>query len=91
MNTTVTLDSAGRVVIPKTLRDKLGLESGDVLALECDGERMTLHAVRSGPAMHKEQGVWVFRSGRRISAADTDQVLEDLRQERVRTVVRDLK
>ncbi|TLZ14349.1 MAG: AbrB/MazE/SpoVT family DNA-binding domain-containing protein [Gammaproteobacteria bacterium] len=41
MNTTVTLDSAGRVVIPKPLRDELGLVPGDTLALESDGERVS--------------------------------------------------
>jgi AbrB family looped-hinge helix DNA binding protein len=30
MNTTVTLDKAGQVVIPKTLRDELRLEAGDL-------------------------------------------------------------
>ena len=84
MNTTVTLDSAGRVVIPKILRDELGLAPGDALALESDGERVTLRPVRPGSALRKEQGIWVFRSGRKISASETDHVLEDLREERVR-------
>ena len=30
MHTTVTLDKAGQVVIPKTLRDELRLEAGDL-------------------------------------------------------------
>jgi len=38
----VTLDKAGRVVIPKTLRDELHLEPGDTLELEAEGERVTL-------------------------------------------------
>ena len=84
MNTIVTLDKAGRVVIPKTLRDELRLAPGDTLALESDGERVTLRPVRSASALRKEQGIWVFRSGRKLSAGDTDQVLENLRQERDR-------
>jgi AbrB family looped-hinge helix DNA binding protein len=84
MNTIVTLDKAGRIVIPKTLRDELRLAPGDTLALESDGERMTLRPVRSASALRKEQGIWVFRSGRKLSAEETDQVLENLRQERDR-------
>jgi AbrB family looped-hinge helix DNA binding protein len=84
MNTIVTLDKAGRVVIPETLRDELRLAPGDALALESDGERVTLRPVRSASALRKEQGIWVFRSGRKLSTEETDQVLENLRQERDR-------
>lgn len=88
MKSKVTLDNAGRVVIPKTLRDELGLEPGDTLALESDGERVTLRPVRSDAPLRKEQGVWVFRSGRAIAASETGRVLQDLRAERVRTAAR---
>ncbi len=47
MNSTVTLDKAGRVVIPKIVREELHLEPGDALHLECEGERVTLRPVRS--------------------------------------------
>ncbi len=82
MNTTVTLDKAGRVVIPKTLRDELRLEAGDALSLESEGERVTLRPVRSASPLRREQGVWVFRGGRRLSAAATDQVLRTAREQR---------
>ena len=88
MNTRVTLDNAGRVVIPKPLRDELGLAPGDTLALESDGERVMLSPMRSGSALRKERGVWVFRSGRAIAAGETDRVLEELRAERGRISAR---
>jgi AbrB family looped-hinge helix DNA binding protein len=71
MNTTVTLDKAGRVVIPKPLRDALRLAPGDELVLESEGDRVTLRPVRSASALRKEHGIWVFRSGRKFSAAET--------------------
>jgi AbrB family looped-hinge helix DNA binding protein len=82
MNTTVTLDKAGRVVIPKTLRDELHLEPGDSLALESEGESVTLRPVRSASPLRKERGVWVFHGGRKLSAAVTDKVLRDIRAQR---------
>lgn len=88
MNTTVTVDSAGRVVLPKPLRDELGLAPGDTLALESDGERVTLRPVRSSSALRKEEGVWVFRSGRKIPASETDRLLDAMREERARGVTR---
>ena len=82
MITTVTLDKAGRVVIPKTLRDELHLEPGDSLALECEGESVTLRPVRSASPLRKERGVWVFHGSGKLSAAVTDKVLRDIRAER---------
>jgi AbrB family looped-hinge helix DNA binding protein len=84
MNTTVTLDKAGRVVIPKTLRDELHLEPGDALSLKSEGERVTLRPVRSASPLRREHGVWVFRGSQRLSAAATDQVLRNLREQRDR-------
>ena len=84
MSTTVTLDQGGRVVIPKTVRDELRLAPGDTLALESDGERVLLRPVRSASPLRKEQGIWVFRSGRKLPAAETDLALESLREERDR-------
>jgi AbrB family looped-hinge helix DNA binding protein len=84
MGTIVTVDGAGRVVIPKQLRDELGLAPGDTLSLETDGERVTLSPVRATSAMRKEDGVWVFRGESSVSAADTDKTLDSLRRSRDR-------
>ncbi len=84
MTTTVTLDKAGRVVIPKSLREELRLESGDQLELEADGESVTLRPMRANSPLRREQGVWVFRGGRKISASATEKVLAQLRSERDR-------
>lgn len=84
MDTTVKLDKAGRVVIPKPLRDELRLLPGDSLALEAAGDQITLRPMRSGSAMRKEHGVWVFRTGTKISAAETTRALDNLRRERNR-------
>lgn len=84
MNTIVTLDKAGRVVIPKALRDELRLEPGDSMALEYEGERVTLRPVRSESPLRKVRGVWVSHSGQTLSAAATDQALRDIRAQRDR-------
>jgi AbrB family looped-hinge helix DNA binding protein len=84
MNTTVTLDKAGRVVIPKNLRDEMHLEPGDALALEFEGESVTLRPIRSSNPLRKERGVWVFRTGKRLPAVVTDEVLRASRQQRDR-------
>lgn len=41
MNIRLSIDKAGRVVIPKPLRDELCLEPGDSLEMESTGEQIT--------------------------------------------------
>lgn len=63
MTTKLTLDKAGRVSLPKALRQQLQLGPGDSLQLESQGERITLRPVRASAPIRKEHGVWVYRSG----------------------------
>ena len=73
------LDNAGRVVIPKTLRRELQLSPGDTLELQAAGDQITLRPVRGTAPLQKEDGIWVFRTGKRLPAFVTDAVLDDLR------------
>jgi AbrB family looped-hinge helix DNA binding protein len=87
MTTQITIDRAGRVVLPKPLRDELGLAPGDTLELEASGEKITLRPIRAGESFTKEKGVWVFRTGQPLSAAVTDAVLRQVRDDRERTYI----
>jgi AbrB family looped-hinge helix DNA binding protein len=82
MNTRLIIDKAGRVVIPKPLREELHLEAGDALEMETSGERITLRPLRGTGPLKKEHGVWVFRSGHPLSASATDEMLQQIREER---------
>lgn len=82
MQTRLTIDKAGRVVIPKPLREELHLEPGDALEMETAGESITLRPVRGTGPLIKEHGVWVFRTGQPLSAIATDEVLREIRDER---------
>jgi AbrB family looped-hinge helix DNA binding protein len=82
MNTRLVMDKTGRVVIPKPLRDELHLEPGDTLEMESAGEHLTLRPVRGTGPLSKEQGVWVFRTGKPLPACATDELLERIREER---------
>jgi AbrB family looped-hinge helix DNA binding protein len=82
MNTRLTIDKAGRVVIPKTLREELHLEPGDSLELDSTNEQITLRPVRGTGPLMKEHGVWVFHSGQNLPASATDEMLQLIRGER---------
>lgn len=82
MNTRLIIDKAGRVVIPKPLREKLQLEPGDALEMESGGEQITLRPVRGTGPLTKEHGVWVFYTGQPLPASATDDLLQRIREER---------
>jgi AbrB family looped-hinge helix DNA binding protein len=82
MSTRLTLDRAGRIVIPKPMREAMRLEPGDMVELEQAGDALTIRPVRGTGPLVKEQGVWVFRSGQPLDSATTDAVLDQLRTER---------
>ena len=84
MKSQLILDKAGRVVIPKPLREALNLEPGDALELERSGEGITLRPVRGTGPLTKEHGVWVFRTGQPLAATATDEALARIREERDR-------
>jgi len=82
MTSRLIIDKAGRVVIPKPLREALHLEAGDALDLESAGEQITLRPVRGTGPLTKEHGVWVFHAGQPLPASATDDMLQLIRKER---------
>jgi AbrB family looped-hinge helix DNA binding protein len=78
----LTIDKAGRIVIPKPLREALHLEPGDDLELESAGEEIRLRPVRGTGPLTQEQGVWVFRTGQPMMASTTDEMLLRVREDR---------
>lgn len=82
MKSTVSLDKAGRIVIPKPLRDELRLAPGDSLHLDSRDGAVILRPASSASSLMKERGVWVFRRGAKLTAAQTNQTLRQIRVQR---------
>ena len=80
----VTLDRAGRIVLPKTVRDKLRLAPGDTFDLLVQGDDLTLRPIRTSSPLYKELGVWVLRTGEPLTAAETEEALRTVRAQRHR-------
>ena len=80
MTAKVTLDDAGRVVLPKAIRDELRLSPGDTLDLTLQGEDVTLRPRRAATPLQKEQGVWVLRTGKPMTALESETMLRNLRE-----------
>jgi AbrB family looped-hinge helix DNA binding protein len=84
VTTKLTLDKAGRVVLPKPIRDQMQLAPGDALHLEAEGERITLRPIRPKVTLGKECGVWVYQ-GEPTNDSISD-LLDREREKRLREV-----
>lgn len=88
MSGTITIDKAGRIVIPKPVRDALRLDAGDALELEAAEDSITLRPVRENPALVREQGVWVYRSGGGPVEAPLPDLINEVREARNQELLR---
>ena len=64
-----TIDRAGRIVVPKSLRDRFNLVAGTELEIEAGADRLQLRRVDAEPALIRKKGILVHRGGGR---ADLD-------------------
>lgn len=77
----LTIDKAGRVVIPKPLRDELHLQPGDSLEMEALGDKITLRPVRGPSSLYRKDGIWVVGAkGSAISSEITHQLIAEGRE-----------
>lgn len=77
----LTIDKAGRIVLPKPLRNELELAPGDSLELESSGEQITLRPLRGNAPLRKKRGIWVYRAGAPLSKAVVEETLHRVRRE----------
>jgi len=81
------MDKSGRVVFPKPLRKRLGLVSEiELEAVEQPGG-VLLRPVMQQPSMIQVDGLWIHQ-GAAEPGANWEHVLDDVREERVQTVLK---
>jgi AbrB family looped-hinge helix DNA binding protein len=84
MTTQLTLDKAGRVVLPKPVRDELQLGPGDTLEVESSEGQIVLRPMRGNTPLRKKHGIWVYRTGAPLSASSVMATLREIRGDRDR-------
>jgi AbrB family looped-hinge helix DNA binding protein len=80
---TLKIDKAGRVVLPKPVRDRLGLREGSDLEMLETPDGVVLKAAGQRPSLIKKQGLWVH-TGKVPPGFDLVQAVRDDREERIR-------
>lgn len=84
MATKIPIDKAGRVVIPKPLRDALHLSPGDRLEVYSSADEITLRPIHETAPLRKENGFWVYRTGRSLQTISIAEAIRSDREERSR-------
>ncbi len=82
----ISLDGAGRVVLPKTLRDSLGLQPGEPLVVEQRDEEIVIRRKEQAPGLVEECGLLVYDSGAPAASVDTLDWINRDRERRMRYV-----
>jgi AbrB family looped-hinge helix DNA binding protein len=82
MDTIIEIDKAGRVVVPKQIRDTLHLIPGTKLNIRIEGNEIILKHEAKPRGLYRKRGVLVYDSGLPVPAEVVDWLKED-REERM--------
>ena len=63
------MSTKGQIVIPKQLREKLGLQPGDPLAIAVDGDRLVLRKITLDDLLQESERN--YREGKTLSHEET--------------------
>jgi AbrB family looped-hinge helix DNA binding protein len=79
-SSSVSVDAAGRVVLPKPIRELLSLRTGSELRISLAGGSLVLTPARMEDVLVEEKGVWVHHGK---AAGNLFAEIDNLRDERL--------
>ena len=83
---TLKIDEAGRVALPKQVRDRLGLREGGDLEMMETAEGVELKPSESSPSMIKKGSFWVH-TGKIPPGYDILNAVNEDREDRIRKIL----
>jgi AbrB family looped-hinge helix DNA binding protein len=81
------IDQAGRIVVPKPLRERLGFRADTQLEAIEQPDGVLLKRIEQRPSMAKIDGLWVHQ-GTAEPGANWERVLDDVREERIESTLK---
>jgi AbrB family looped-hinge helix DNA binding protein len=87
MNAIVEIDKAGRIVIPKKMREAMHLKPRTRLKIEAEGDRLTLEPDFPESKLEMRDGLWVMVGGRPITTEDVNQAIRQGYEERHKRIM----
>ncbi|HUD21411.1 MAG TPA: AbrB/MazE/SpoVT family DNA-binding domain-containing protein [Acidobacteriaceae bacterium] len=89
MNAIAEIDKAGRVVVPKKLRDALHLVPGTRLSLRLDGERLLIEPESKPRGLYMDRGTLVYDAGPGPATDAVDEIAK-ARAARMQAILSDI-
>jgi AbrB family looped-hinge helix DNA binding protein len=83
----IRIDKAGRIVVPKPLRERLGFKPDTELVAVEQLDGVLLKRVEQRPSMVRVDGLWVHQ-GSAEPGANWERILEEVREERIGSVLK---
>lgn len=87
MIVTITLGKSGRLVIPKAIRDRLGLQEGSRLTVEMQGGAIKAVPEANLVPVIMENGFPVFQGGKKLTAPEVVDIIKSDREARDERVI----
>jgi AbrB family looped-hinge helix DNA binding protein len=82
----VTIDKAGRIVVPKPIRDRLGLQPDTTLRVVESADGILLRPSSWQNELQRDRDGWLVFTGGPSTDIDWNHLVEDLREERMRKI-----
>ena len=86
MNATVEIDKAGRIVVPKKMRDALHLVGGTRMSIRRQDNTLVIEQETKGRGLYRKNGMLVYDPGPNFPYNPVDPVA-DAREDRLRHVL----
>jgi AbrB family looped-hinge helix DNA binding protein len=91
----VSVDSGGRILLPKKIRQRLGLAAGDALDVEfpvtgladAGEDAILLRVVRPEVPLRREGKFWVYRGGEAPAPVDVTRMIATERESRSESIL----
>jgi AbrB family looped-hinge helix DNA binding protein len=80
----ISIDKAGRLILPKPIRDRLGLREDSKLRVHSTAENIVLTPVEPPAGLIRDQDGWLVFSGGSAPEIDWDTLVESDREDRMR-------
>ena len=86
MNAIVEIDKSGRIVIPKKMRDAMGLGAGSRLRVERAGDRLVMEPPVEEARLEMRDGLLALAGGGKRTVEDVNREIQEQRERRMRFV-----